>query len=47
MAQKKMQDDILDEWELTKKMPRKMKKARRKQLLRQWQITKYNPMERN
>ncbi len=36
--QENWKQEILDEWEKTKKLPRKKKKARRKELLLAWSI---------
>jgi hypothetical protein len=38
-------EQILQKWEESKKMPRKMKKKVRKELLLDWSIANYDPFE--
>ena len=42
-AQEDFKERVLEEWEETKKLPRKKKKAKRKQLNLKWQIANYKP----
>lgn len=41
--QEEWKDRLRQEWQETKKMPRKMKKRRRKELLLDWSIACYDP----
>lgn len=43
--QKEWKERIIHDWEKTYTMPRKMKKARRKELLLDWSIACYDPFE--
>jgi hypothetical protein len=41
--QEEWKDRLLKEWEESKKMPRKLKKKRRKEILIDWSIANYDP----
>ena len=43
MAQEKWKDRIIKEWEESKKLPRKKKKQKRKELLLDWTFASYDP----
>ena len=45
VMQEEHKDRILQQWEDSKKMPRKMKKKIRKQLLLEWSIACFDPLE--
>lgn len=42
-AQEMFKQKVLDDWDKTIKMPRKMKKKRRKELELEWRIACYDP----
>ena len=42
-GQDKWKDRLRSEWEETKKMPRKMKKRRRKEIIFDWHLASYDP----
>jgi len=44
-AKESFKERILKDWEETKNLPRKKKKAKRKNLNLQWQIANYEPFE--
>ena len=45
VMQEDWKDRILKKWEESKKMPRKMKKRVRKELLLDWSIANYDPFD--
>ena len=44
-AKEAFRDRVIKEWKESKKLPRKKKKAKRKELLLNWEITNWEPFE--